>query len=89
MAKFSLFGNLESLVGHHKKIEVDCITVQEGINQLADRFAGLRGELILEDGDFNSYYSILVNGERIEFLDGFATRLVSSDEVTIFPPIAA
>jgi len=38
MAKFSVFGNLESLVGHRKKIELNCITVQDGINQLVVRF---------------------------------------------------
>ncbi len=89
MAIFSVFGNLEPLVRHHKKIELDCHTVQEGINQLVTRFTDLRGELVLENGEFNSYYSVLVNGENIEFLDGLGTALGTSDEITIFPPIAA
>jgi len=89
MATFSVFGNLEPLVRHHEKIEQDCHTVLEGINQLVTRFTELRGELVLENGEINSYYSVLVNGENIEFLDGLGTKLGTSDEVTIFPPIAA
>ncbi len=89
MATFSVFGNLEPQVGHRKKIELNCFTVREGINQLVARFNELRGELVLENGDLNSYYSVLINGEKIEFLDGLDTELETSDEVTIFPPIAA
>lgn len=89
MATFKLYGNLEPLVNGTQPLELDAATVRAAIEQLTIRFPGLVGEIVHEDGEFNRYYSVLVNGEMIEFLEDLDTTLGSKDEVTIFPPTAA
>ena len=89
MAKFKLYGNLEPLVSGDQPIELDATTVGAAIDELVKRFPTLVGELVHPGGEFNRYYSVLINGEMMEFLDDLDTQLTPSDDVTIFPPTAA
>ncbi len=89
MAFFNLFGNLEPLVSGDQPIEVGATTVGAAIDELVKRFPALAGELVHPGGEFNRYYSVLINGEMMEFLDDLDTQLTPSDDVTIFPPTAA
>lgn len=89
MANFKLFGNLEPLLDGNKEIELGATTVRAAVEELIKLLPALVGELTDESGEFNRYYSILVNGEMIEFLDDLDTPLTAEDEVTIFPPTAA
>lgn len=90
MAKFKLFGNLEQLInGQQQPVELGAATVRAAIEELAKRFPALVGELVQPGGEYNRYYSVLVNGEMMEFLDDLDTQLAPTDEVTIFPPTAA
>jgi molybdopterin synthase sulfur carrier subunit len=89
MAKFQLYGNLENLVGEGSGIDLDASTVAEGLRLLVERFPSLASELLDEQGETNPYYNLLVNGQRVEFLQGLETEIGQEDEVSIFPPIAA
>ena len=89
MASFKLFGNLEPLLDGNKEIELGAKDVRSAIGELIKLLPALVGELTDESGEFNRYYSVLVNGEMIEFLDDLDTKLTEKDEVTIFPPTAA
>lgn len=89
MAKFKLYGNLESLLDAEQPVELDATNVGAAIAKLTERFPALVGELVHENGEFNRYYSVIVNGEMMEFLDDLDTTLNADDEVTFFPPIAA
>ena len=65
-------------------------SVYELCHQAADRFGPkFRNELLTPDGNAVSDRSIvLVNGRRIEFLDGIRTTLKDTDSVYIFPVVA-
>ena len=89
MATFKLFGNLEPLVNGNQPLAFDSATVRAAIEEMTKRYPSLVGELTHANGEFNRYYSVLVNGEMIEFLDDLETKLSSNDEITIFPPTAA
>jgi molybdopterin converting factor small subunit len=89
MANFKLYGNLEPLVNGEQPLDLDVSTVGAAIDELVKRFPLLIGELVHTNGEFNRYYSVLINGEMMEFLDDLDTELVLSDTVTIFPPTAA
>lgn len=88
MATFKLYGNLEPLVSD-QPLEVQAVTVRAAIVELVQRFPALVGELVQSNGEYNRYYTLIVNGEMMEFLDDLNTQLAPTDEVTIFPPIAA
>jgi len=89
MTTFKLYGNLEPLIDGVRAIEVEADTIRAAVDELTKRFPALIGELVHEDGEYNRYYSVLVNGEMMEFLDDLDTTLAADDEVTIFPPTAA
>ncbi len=89
MALFRLIGNLESRVSVPQPIELESPTVRLALDELIKRCPGLAGELIHANGEFNRYYSIVINGEMMEFLDDLDTRLSSTDAVTILPPAPA
>lgn len=65
-------------------------SVYELCHQIADRFGPkFRNELLTPDGEAISDRSfVLVNGRRIEFLNGIQTPLKSSDTVYVFPVVA-
>ena len=89
MATFKLYGNLEPLVNGNQPLEVQAATVRAAIDELVQRFPTLAGELVQSSGEYNRYYTLIVNGEMMEFLDDLNTQLAPTDEVTIFPPTAA
>ncbi len=65
-------------------------TVYELCHQIAGRFGpAFRDELLTPDGNELSDRSfVLVNGRRIEFLDGIHTALKETDTVYVFPVVA-
>ena len=65
-------------------------SVYELCHQIADRFGPrFREELLSTDGEAISDRSIvLVNGRRVEFLNGIQTVLNENDTVQIFPVVA-
>lgn len=89
MTTFKLYGNLEPLVDGTQPVELEVTTVREAIDELTKLYPALVGELVHEGGEYNRYYSLLVNGEMMDFLDDLDTMLAEDDEVTIFPPTAA
>ncbi len=40
-----------------------------------------------ETGELRRFFSVMVNGKRIETLDGHGTELESGDAIAIFPPV--
>ena len=65
-------------------------SVYELCHQIADRFGPkFRNELLTPDGEAISDRSfVLVNGRRIEFLNGIHTILHDTDTVFVFPVVA-
>jgi len=65
-------------------------SVYELCHQIADRFGTkFRNELLTPDGEAISDRSfVLVNGRRIEFLDGIHTVLSDTDTIFVFPVVA-
>ena len=65
-------------------------SVYELCHQISDRFGRkFRDELLTPDGEeISDRAFVLVNGRRIEFLDGIHTVLHETDTVFVFPVIA-
>lgn len=64
--------------------------VRELGNILSSKYGSrFRAEFFSPDGEqLGERMIVLVNGRRVEFLDGIATRLTDSDSVQIFPVVA-
>ena len=71
-----------------KELEVTGETVGDVVADVATRFPSLGARLRDEDGNPYPFVTFYLNDEDIRFRDGFATPLVSGDELTVVPAIA-
>jgi molybdopterin synthase sulfur carrier subunit len=74
--------------GNRDRLEVGAADVASLLDQLEDRYAGLRGLVRNEQGEVHDHVNIYVNDEAIESLQGLRTPLRDGDEVTIIPALA-
>jgi molybdopterin synthase sulfur carrier subunit len=85
-----IFATLRQLVGE-KEMEVGLEgsdTVGTVVARLVADYPVL-GEHILDDeGNFEAYINVFVNGRSMKFLEGLNTSLNEDDVLAIFPPVA-
>ncbi len=69
---------------------LDCSvrTLPELLNDLEERFPGLRPHLRDASGGVRSFLNVYVNEEDIRFLGGSEYRFRDGDEITLVPSIA-
>ena len=85
LAKF--FATVREITGvRSAEFEVkDIKELLEILSKTYPRFS----ETVLKDGTFElkQFFSCMVNGKRIELLDGYDTLLKDDDSVALFPPV--
>ena len=79
---------LRRFCGDHEHVEVAPGTIAEAIDQLHQRFNGIRDRLLDPSGNVRGSVLIFVNQEDIRFLQNQATRISAGDEVSIIPAFA-
>lgn len=87
--KVKFFASFRELVGKGS-IKVSAETVRDLIEIIAEDYEELADE-IFEDPDereLTDFVNILVDGRRIESLNGKDTKLEDEDTVAIFPPVS-
>lgn len=84
-----LFANFREIVGE-RIVTGYGETVDELLENLIERNSDLKDEIFddYESKKTKNYVNILVNGRKIDFLDGMETKLEDEDTVAIFPPVA-
>ncbi len=82
------FASVREAVGV-KAMEVEANTVDDLLRELQRRFGPAFTETVIdaETGRLKRFYSCMVNGKRIELLEGYRTALQDGDTVAIFPPV--
>jgi sulfur-carrier protein len=78
---------LRTLTGGEEQVQAEGATVGQVIENLEKRHPGLRDRLLDEKG-VRRFVNIYVGDEDIRFLDGLATALTGTEEVSIVPAIA-
>ncbi len=72
-----------------KAREMEANTVREIIEELktiyGERFTN--SVIDSETGRLKQFYSCMVNGKRIELLNGYDTILSDNDAIALFPPV--
>ncbi len=79
---------LQSLTGGAPEVTAEGSTVRELIDDLEQRYAGIKARLCDENGEVRRFVNIFVNDEDIRFLQGLDTPLKEGDEISIVPAIA-
>ena len=72
-----------------KSIELEAETIRQLLQSLVVTYGDkFRDTVIDKDtGNLKQFFSCMVNGKRIELLDGYDTVLKDKDSVALFPPV--
>ena len=72
-----------------KSIELEADNIRELLDLLVQTYGTKFKETTLnkDTGELKQFFSCMVNGKRIELLDGYATILKDNDSVALFPPV--
>jgi molybdopterin synthase sulfur carrier subunit len=79
---------LRKITADHDRVAADGASLSECIISLETSYPGLKERLCDESGEIRRFVNIYVNGEDVRFLQGLATPLKDSDEVSIVPAVA-
>ena len=78
---------LRAEVGGERQVPASGGTVRELLDDLIDRFPGLRAQLV-EDGDIAPFVNVYVEGEDVRTLDGMDTPVAVGSTVILLPAMA-
>ena len=79
---------LRKHTGGERVVEVDGATIAGLIESLDQRFPGMKGELLGEDGQIRQFVNIYLNDEDIRYLERLETQISDGDRVAILPAVA-
>ena len=72
-----------------KSVELEAENIRELLQSLVQTYGNKFRETVLdaETNELKQFFSCMINGKRIELLDGYETVLKDNDAVAIFPPV--
>ena len=79
---------LRRFTGGAEEVGVSGATIASAIEDLEDKFPGIKERLCDEQGRVRRFVNIYVNGDDIRFLSSLDTPVKDGDEVSIVPAIA-
>jgi molybdopterin synthase sulfur carrier subunit len=69
-------------------VAADGATVGEVFATLTERYPGLKGQLVDEQGGLHKFVNVYVNDDDIRYLDQLDTKVVDGDIISILPAVA-
>jgi molybdopterin converting factor small subunit len=87
MAAVRIPPTLRAEVGGERQVEASGATVRELLEDLADRYPALRGQLF-EDGDVAPFVNVYLGGEDVRTLDGLETEVRNGSSLILLPAMA-
>ena len=72
-----------------KSIELDVGNIRELLKLLVQTYGNKFKDTVLDNdtGELKQFFSCMINGKRIELLEGYDTVLKDNDAVALFPPV--
>lgn len=82
------FATIREITGV-KNEEVDVNNIRDVLEMMKTKYGQRFTEVAIEPstGELKTFFSCMVNGRRIELLDGYDTILKDGDAVAMFPPV--
>ena len=86
--KVKFFATVREVTGI-KAIDMEAEKIQDVIDNLIAKYGQKFIETVIDEDTMRlkRFFSCMVNGKRIELLDGYDTQLEEGDAVAIFPPV--
>ncbi len=71
------------------KIETDADDIKGLLRLLREKYGSEFEETVIDTDtqELKQFFSCMINGKRIELLDGYNTRLSDGDAIALFPPV--
>lgn len=79
---------LRPYAGGETAVQADGTTVGEVLGDLIDRFPGIKGQVMAEEGTLNRFVNVYLNDEDVRYLDQLDTKVHDSDVLSILPAVA-
>jgi molybdopterin synthase sulfur carrier subunit len=72
-----------------KSIELEAVNIREVLQLLIQTYGNTFKDTVMngDTGELKQFFSCMVNGKRIELLDGYDTVLKDNDSIALFPPV--
>lgn len=82
------FATVREITGT-KSIEIEAEDINDMLTKLGQTYGKSFTNAVIDSssGQLKRFYSCMVNGKRIELIDGYQTRLKDKDVVALFPPV--
>jgi molybdopterin synthase sulfur carrier subunit len=82
------FATIREITGA-RSIDMQAETVREVLDLLAEKYGKTFTDKVIDEGTnrLKQFFSCMVNGKRIELLDGYDTVLNDGDAIALFPPV--
>jgi MoaD family protein len=69
-------------------VQLEPGTVADLIDQLDNRYPGMRQQLMTDEGDLHRFVNIYVNDEDARYLEKLDTKVSEGDKVALLPSVA-
>ena len=71
-----------------RTVEVEGKTLEECINNLEEKFNGIKKRLINDDGEINKFINFYINGDDVRHSKGLETEIEPGSSIDIVPAMA-
>lgn len=88
MATVKLPPVLRKLSGGAKEAQVEGNTIGDVLDALDNKYAGIKAQLITQDGQIARFVNVYLNDEDVRFLQGLNTEVGNKDTVVILPAMS-
>ena len=79
---------LRSQAGGRSAVEIEGSTIGEVLRGLVERYPGMAGQVLNDDGTLHRFVNVYVNDDDVRYLAQLDTEVHPGDEVSILPAVA-
>lgn len=74
--------------GGESTVETDGATIGEVFRSLTERYPGMKGQLLGDDGGIRKFVNVYKNDEDVRYLQALDTPVSEGDVISILPAVA-
>jgi sulfur-carrier protein len=74
--------------GGEAKVQLTGETVGDIITELTNRFPGIAGQIVTEDGQLHRFVNVYVNDDDVRYVGKLEAPLKEGDTISILPAVA-
>lgn len=79
---------LRTYTGGESQVSAEGTTLAEVLDDLDDRFSGIRARIVDEAGSLRRFVNVYVGNDDVRFLDGLDTPIPDGTQVSVIPAVA-